>query len=243
MAITRKIVANHFANMFSDACKFVFYVHAFACMYIHPAPSLPRPDENVWWNAAPMRKRVFNVYFWITFAGVRRPKWAFERWFIIRVVARTKSPARFHCPRIFLFSPKPPRTRAPSPPPPPPRRYPTFIMANEEKRRKMAVQPFSGRFTHARLITSRFRRSSISRGSYSVHDRASFSFICIKRGRPSETQRAARQRIEPHTPRVYWISPTSVDLAITTDRTANSETSRINQSDRLAVSTPPRCHV
>lgn len=44
MVITRKI-ENHFASVFSDACKFAFYAHAY--MHVHPAPSLQRPIKCV----------------------------------------------------------------------------------------------------------------------------------------------------------------------------------------------------
>lgn len=51
------------------------------------------------------RKRAFNVYFESHLCrAAHRPKWAFERWFIIRVDA--KSPARFHCSGIFFFKPR-----------------------------------------------------------------------------------------------------------------------------------------
>lgn len=207
MAITRKIVANHFANVFSDACKFAFYVHASTCMYIHPAPSPRRPDENVWWNAAPMRKRVFNVYFRITFAGVRRPKWAFERWFIIRVAARTKSPTRFHCPRIFFFF-QTAENRAAHPL----ASLSNVLMANEEKRRETAFSRFGDSLTFNRHQISailHFARILLLREL----DRVSFSFIMHKKCRQRGNRVSVRNGRRPHAMVSSYIFYVSTDFA------------------------------
>lgn len=75
----------------------------FLCIYMHARTSgaiVSTTDKT----RSGTRKRAFNVYFESHLRRVaHRPKWAFERWFIIRVDARAKSPARFHCSCIIFF--------------------------------------------------------------------------------------------------------------------------------------------
>lgn len=98
MVITCKI-GNHFARVFSDACKFVFWrsrVHACTPGAITSAA------DKMCGGTRFQSGNGFLMFILNHICRVHRPKWAFERWFIIRVGARTKSPARFHCSRIFL---------------------------------------------------------------------------------------------------------------------------------------------